>query len=106
MSRNADRDGLFAAFRHKAVEPDTLFLLNAQDALDFLDAAKSLGFKLAGVEGFLITDAGAYQPSQDFSNDRADSNASPAEFEAETKDLILRGVSIGMRFQVVFEPDH
>jgi hypothetical protein len=94
---------LLARFQDRALEPGDLFLLNSQDARDFLDAAKEAGLVLAGVEGFLITDGGAYQPRQDFSNDRADWNGSVKEFERQTKALFKRGRAAGIRFEVVFE---
>jgi len=77
--------------------------LNAADALDFLNAGALEGLVLAGVEGFLVTDTGAYEPRQDFSNDYADGYHSRAEFEKKTKDLLQRGAAVGIRFQVVFE---
>lgn len=101
---SANRDALYAAFRQKAVEPDTLFLLNARDALEFLNAGTLAGLVLAGVEGFSVTDMGAYEPRQDFSNDYADCRSSRVEFEKQTRDLLRRGEAVGVRFQVVFEP--
>jgi hypothetical protein len=94
---------LRARYRDRALAPDTLFLLNANDAIEFLDEAHSAGLVLAGVEGFLVTDAGAYQPRQDFSNDMADFEGSGDRFVEETKNLVRQGASVGIRFQIVFE---
>jgi hypothetical protein len=106
VSNRAKRDALYSAFRGRAIEPDdTLLLLNAPDAIEFIDAGKAAGLQLAGVEGFSITDLGAYEPRQEFSNDYANSEGSRSEFEVETKALIRRGASAGIRFEVVFEQD-
>jgi hypothetical protein len=94
---------LRAQFRCHAVAPDTLFLLNSKDAIDLVERATAEGIKLAGVEGFLVTDAGAFEPQQDFSNDVADWNGPPQEFLRRTKELIGRGTNTRIRFQVVFE---
>src|SRR5688572_5984560 len=96
-------ESLRARYRDRALAPETLFLLNANDAIDFLDDARSAGLVLAGVEGFSITDAGAYQPRQDFSNDIADFGGSEDRFVEETRNLIRRGASAGIRFQIVLE---
>jgi hypothetical protein len=103
---SAKRDALYAAFRGKGIEPDvTLLLLNAPDAVDFIEAGKAAGLQLAGVEGFSITDLGAYEPRQEFSNDYASFEGSRSEFEVATKALIRLGASAGIRFEVVFEQD-
>lgn len=94
---------LRARFREYAIEPERLFLLNAEKALELVDVAAEGGAHLAGIEGFLITSAGAYEPRQDFSNDVAAWRGSPPEFLASTKELIRRGASAGIRFQVIFE---
>jgi hypothetical protein len=62
---------LRAQFRGRALAPETLFLLNADDAIDIVEKGTAEGARLAGVEGFLVSDAGAYEPRQDFSNDIA-----------------------------------
>lgn len=105
MTKSTKRDRLHGNFRGRALEPDTLFLLSAPDALEFVEAGKALGLVLQGVEGFVVTDAGAYQPRQDFSNDRADEEGSIEQFELTTKTLIRRGVPTGIRFQVIFDED-
>lgn len=92
-------------FRRYAVAPETLFLLNPENAVDLIERATSKGAKLAGVEGFVITSAGAYEPRQDFSNDVADWQGSKLEFVETTKELIERGAKTGIRFQVVFEDE-
>jgi hypothetical protein len=92
---------LKAEFRDRALEPDTLFLLNGPDAIAFIERAAAHGFRLMGVEGFRITDLGAYQPEQDQGNDIADVNLSDAEFVESTKKLIRDGTRLGFRYQVV-----
>lgn len=92
-------------FRGHAVAPESLFLLNAESAIDFVEKATAEGASLAGVEGFLVSDAGAYEPRQDFSNDIAGWRGSPSAFVESTKELMRRGVSIGIRFQIVFEDE-
>ena len=92
---------LKAEFRDRALAPDTLFLLNGHDAIAFIERAAAQGFRLLGVEGFRITDRGAYQPEQDQSNDLADVNVSDAEFIESTKTLIREGARSGFRYQVV-----
>lgn len=92
-----------ARYRERALEPDTLFLLNAIDAIEFLNEAHNAGLTLAGIDGFSLTDAGAYQPRQDFSNDFADFDGSRDRFLEETRILMRRGEKIGIRFQIVLE---
>jgi len=87
------------------VAPETLFLLNSVTAIDLIERATKEGAKLAGVEGFLITTAGAYEPRQDFSNDIASWQGSVAEFVDSTREMIARGAKAGIRFQVVFEEE-
>lgn len=106
VNKSAKREALYSAFRAKAIEPDgTLLLLNAPDAMDFIDTGKAADLQLAGVEGFSVTDLGAYEPRQEFSNDYADFKGSRSDFEVETKALIRRGAAVGIRFEVVFEED-
>jgi len=103
MDHNSMVKRLHARYRAKALAPDTLFLLNASDALEFVDEAHRDGLVLAGVEGFLVTDNGAYQPRQDYSNDAADFEGSGDEFVEKTRSIIGEGASVGIRFQIVFE---
>ena len=90
-------------FRHKALAPDTLFLLSPNDALMFLEEAVALDLTIAGVEGFVVTDTGAYQLRQVFSNDIADFSGRTDKFLQETRDLIRRGAISGLCFQVVLD---
>lgn len=94
---------LRARLRKYAVEPERLFLLNAEKALELVEVATAGGASLAGVEGFLITTAGTFEPRQDFSIDIAAWQGSSREFLDSTKDLISRGAIAGIRFQVTFE---
>jgi hypothetical protein len=101
----ADRiEALERAFREKSVSKHpSLLLLNANDALDFLGAGLAQGLSLAGVEGFRVTDSGAFQPLQDFSNDRAEYEGMTADFVRDTEELIKRGAGAGIHFEVVFD---
>jgi hypothetical protein len=94
---------LRAQFRKYAIEPERLFLLNAEQALELVERATAGGARLAGIEGFLITAAGAYQPRQDFSNDASAWDGTPDQFVQSTKELIRGGAADGIRFQVAFE---
>lgn len=91
-------------FRPRAERADDLFLLSASDAASFVQRGISLGFRLAGVEGFAKTEKGAYQPQQDFSNDAVDSQLTPEVFISDTLRLIEKGGLGGILFQVIFEP--
>lgn len=108
MSRMDPRSrlhGLRMQFRQRALAPDTLFLLSPADAIDLIERATADGLRLAGVEGFLITDAGAYEPRQDFSNDAENWQDAPQKFLEHTRGLLERGISLGIRFQIVFEDE-
>ena len=102
LRREKERQ-LRSKYRDRALAPETLFLLNASDALAFLGDAEAVGLILAGVEGFRITDLGAYEPRQEFSNDSADVRCSREEFFEATRALIRKGAPLGIRFEVVFE---
>ena len=98
------RKALYEAFKHKGIEPDVTFLLlNAEDALDFIRKGVSEGLLLAGVEGFIVTDEGAYQPRQEYSNDYAEWDGTRADFVKATEELIKKGGTTGVRFEVAFE---
>lgn len=105
MSTGMSLRDLRERFRKHAIEPDALFLLNAEKALEFVEAATAAGARLAGVEGFLVTTGGAFEPRQDFSNDIAGWRGSSRQFLDSTRALIVRGASVGLRFQVVFEDE-
>lgn len=92
---------LHAEFASRALEPETLFLLSARDALALLDRCLLEGYAVLGVEGFRVTDLGSYQPDQRYSNDIADGAMDQASFVTSTKQLISSGESIGIRYQVV-----
>jgi hypothetical protein len=92
---------LKAEFRDKALDPDDMFLLAGQDAIDFIDRSIANGFRLLGVEGFRITPFGAIQPDQDQSNDIADVDLTDAEFVEETKHMIRGGSKVGYRYEIV-----
>lgn len=78
----------------------SLKLIRADQAIEHIEASRSQGMSLAGVEGFIITDKGAYQPDQIASNDIADSSLDQAEFIEETKDLIKKYP--GHWFEIVY----
>jgi hypothetical protein len=105
MSTGLSLRELRERFRMHAIEPDALFLLNVENALDFIEEATAVAARLAGVEGFLVTTGGAFEPRQDFSNDIAGWRGSSRQFLDSTKALIERGASVGIRFQVVFEDE-
>ncbi len=102
MNNKASFKSLREQFQSKALEPETLFLLNSDDAIQFLEAGIALGIEFGGVEGFRITDQGAYQPRQEFSNDFYDWKGTYEAFIQDTKRLILKGASLGIRFEIVF----
>jgi len=101
MGRDRERQLRFK-YWEKAIAPETLFLLSANDALDFLEDAAKQGLVLAGVDGFRIV-GGAYEPQQEFSTDSADENRTAAEFMLLTKSEIQRGAADGIWFEVVFD---
>ena len=94
---------IYRRFAERAVEPETLFLLNSEDAMDFIEEIQACGILVSGVEGFQITETGAYQPRQDFSNDIGDQACGYEFFLEGTKCLIRKGAEFGIRFQVVLE---
>jgi hypothetical protein len=63
---------LKSAYLSKALAGDTLFLLRLEDAVEFILRGNELGLHLLGVEGFRVTEAGAFQPEQEASNDIID----------------------------------
>ena len=77
-------------YRRKAKLSGSLILLNENDDLSFIDECSTLGLKLLGVEGFLITDTGAFQPDQSASNDIADTPMPNDDFIKMTKHLIMK----------------
>lgn len=89
-------------FRSRALDPDGLFLLNADIALEYIDAGKASGLKLLGVDGFRITEQGAYQPSQEFSTDIVDFNGDAVACELRSRDLLALGAPLGIRYEIVF----
>jgi len=89
-------------FSDRAKCPESLFLLNPHDAIDFIQRGRSLKLTLAGVEGFTITEQGAYQPHQEFSNDIMDSNSSQEDFVDSTTNLILANPEKEIWYQIVF----
>ena len=93
---------LHAEFASRALAPETLFLLSARDALALLDRCLLEGYAVLGVEGFRVTDQGAYQPDQRYSNDIA-AATDQTSFVTSTKHLISSGESIGIRYQVVVD---
>ena len=88
MSAEAELRGRFAS---RALEPETLFLLNPADGMEFLECAMASGLRVCGVEGFAISDSGAYEPRQDFSSDVADCPVSYEVFLSETIGLVEKG---------------
>ena len=101
-----DLVNLRAEFTPRAVDPKRLFLLSASDALEFITRATNAGQELAGVEGFRITEHGAFQPLQEFSTDSADVQCTKAEFVELTSGVVRAGAAKNVHFQVVFEGEH
>lgn len=91
------------SFRPCAIDPDALFLLIPDDALRYINAGVDLGLKLAGVEGFRITDQGAFQPCQELSTDFGEEHISESEFLSKTIRLIQQNAQRSIHFEVVFE---
>lgn len=89
-------------FIDKAALFGTQFLLPPGEAFQYLDACVSSGFQLEGVEGFLITGNGAYQPSQEDSNDFSDVDCTREEFVERTKSFIKERSDVEVLFEVVF----
>ncbi len=102
MNNKASFKSLREQFQSKALEPETLFLLNSDDAIQFLEAGIASGLELGGVEGFRITDQGAYQPRQEFTNVYLNRKGTYEAFIQDTKELMLKGASAGIRFEVFF----
>lgn len=90
-------------FFNKAIQPETLFLLSPKNALEFIEMGVNLGLTLTGVEGFVVTPGGAFQPYQDFSNDVFDWPKDKSEFIEATKKLVASGFGGDIFFQVVFD---
>ena len=89
-------------FSDNAIQVGGTIWLPPKEALEYLTECTSYGFQLEGIEGFIITETGAYQPSQDYSNDFADVNYSRDKFIEETKSFILERAQEKILFEVVF----
>jgi hypothetical protein len=89
-------------YTERAIQFGSQFLLKPKDAIEYLNDCVANGFKLDGVEGFLITEAGAYQPSQDDSNDIVDNNCTREEFTELTKSFMADRSEIEILFEVIF----
>lgn len=90
-------------YRNVAIAPETLFLLNSDQAITFIREALAKDAKFVGIEGFTITAEGAYQPRQEFSNDIVDWKDKYEGFIFQTYEIIKRGAKEAIFFQVVFE---
>ena len=89
-------------YKNRAKEVGSVFLLKPSDALNFIEECVASGLKLEGVEGFSITEEGAYQPHQEHSNDISDAACNQREFVEETKKFICERIGTGIWFEVVF----
>lgn len=85
-----------------AKDPDCLFLLSPEDALRFIEGGAQKGLRLVGVEGFIITASGAFQPRQEHSNDFADERMTTASFVEATKRFIEERKAKPLWFEIVF----
>ena len=66
----------------------SLKLMTSNDAIEYIEECHSRGFRLLGVEGFIITEKGAFQPDQEASNDIADGKIIKNNFMKATISLI------------------
>ncbi len=96
---------LEAEFLEHAIDPNGLFLLDSNIAIQFILTGVQKGLELQGVESFRITREGAFQPEQEFSNDIADQSVSHEDFVDMTINLVKKGGRCGVKFQVVFALD-
>lgn len=94
-------DALKNEFRSKAIDPDELFLLRGEDAIDFIRIGQLRGLNLLGIDGFRTFDEGGYQPVQSASNDISDYSGD--NFVQETIRLILSTKESHMSYEVVFD---
>lgn len=91
------------AYKDKALAKNTLYLLDAENAVAFIAAASASDLPLLGIDGFRLSEQGAFQPDQDFSNDISDFCGTRSEFYEATKKLVTEGADENIYFQVVFE---
>mgnify|MGYP006305451725 CR=1 FL=1 len=89
-------------YADRAKRYGSVFLLRPKDALAFMNDGVTYGFILEGVEGFKITSTGACQPSQDHSNDFADSGCNQTEFIKKTQRFVADRAGLDIWFEVVF----
>lgn len=87
-------------YEDKALIAGSLFLLKGCDAIKFIEECASKGYSLLGVEGFSITEKGAFQPEQEHSNDIAESEST--DFVSETLDFIKNRSDLDIWYEVVF----
>lgn len=89
-------------YQNKAKISGSLFLLMATDAIRFINDCISAGYHLCGLEGFLITSDGAYQPQQEHSNDIADTTLEHDAFVEATRRFLKSREDTEIWFEVVF----
>ncbi len=89
-------------YRHKAKEAGSLFLLAADDAIQFIQDCVEAGLQLEGIEGFMITEEGAFQPHQEHSNDIADTTLDSKAFVNETIRFISERKDLELWYEIVF----
>jgi hypothetical protein len=86
----------------KSKKAGSLFLLQPNDVLSYIDDCLSEGLTLEGVEGFNITPQNAYQPCQEHSNDFCDHVCTRDEFVDITKKFILDRIELDVWFEIIF----
>jgi len=91
-----------SSFRSVAKDPDGLFLLSPEDTLRFIERGTQNGLQLVGVEGFVLTVGGAFQPCQEHSNDFADVRMTTTPFVEATKRFVEERTAKPLWFEVVF----
>jgi hypothetical protein len=87
-------------YTDRAIQFGSQFLLKPKDAIEYLKDCITNDFKLDGVEGFLITENGAYQPSQEDSNDIVEYDCTHQEFTELTKSFIADRSQMNILFDV------
>ncbi len=92
---------LEAEFKHRAIAPDGFFLLKVADAEEYIRRGQSVGLRLLGIEGFRITEQGAFKPVQEWSNDIACYTGT--DFVKDTLAFIRTLDGYDATFQIIFQ---
>lgn len=95
---------LRAKYRPRAIDPDGLFLLEADVAAQMIREGLERGLTFASVDGFVTLPSGSFQPTQDFTNGVVDP-PDEGRFLEGTFELLRRGKEAGVHFEVWFFED-